>query len=315
MTSNRRRDRVVNLIAAAFAGAAIATASAQTRPMPPDPYDPNAMTQPAPQQSAPAAPMNGAPYGAAGSYQGPSDYPAAEVNAVPAAKARQTVAHAVYDRARTALYNTVDNIYEDYHYSPQFQAALRDEQSAHDAYAAARDRAMAGVGSDPRYQALKDLAAQMSRQLEVLHQHPKENREQILAVASVKLDYTSKMSELESDALSADANVQSARTRLVQAGARIGELRGQYKRAARRDATFVAARNQMDDARIAFLGADAYYEYSTTAAEIALDYAYWLHRYDPYNYYPWSYVTNGYYGAYPSYSSSVIYPASNGMRY
>jgi len=307
-----RRHRFVGLALTAILAVGISRAGAQTRPLPPDPYDPHAMTSPAPQQGA----MN-AQAPAQNSYQGPSDYPAAEINAVPVAKAQQTVAHAVYDRARTALYNTVDNIYEDFHYSPQFQAALRDEKSAHEAYGVARDRALASLMVDSRYRALKDLAAQMSRKLEDLHEHPQQNREEILATASVKLDYTSKMSEMESDALAADTNVKQARTRLVEAGTRVADMRGQFKRFAKRDATFVSARNQMDDARIAFLGADAYFQYSTTAATIALDYAYWIHRYDPYNYYPWGSVTNGYYGgfygSYPSYSAS--YPVACGIRY
>jgi hypothetical protein len=305
MTSNRRRNRWVALIAATFVGAGVC--SAQTRPMPPDPYDPNSMSQPAPANSnAAPAPTN--------SYQGPSDYPSAEINQVPAAKARETVARAVYDRARSALYTTVDSVYEDFHYSPQFQAALRDEKNAHEAFDVSRDRALAGVASDPRYRALKELAAQMSRKLEVLHEHPQQNREQILATASVKLDYTSRMSEMESDALASDQAVQSARTRLVEAAARVADMRGQFKRQARRDSTFLAARSNMDNAQIAYLGANAYFEYSIDAATIALDYAYWVHRYDPYNYYPWGYVTN-YGGYYPSYSSAALYPAPCGIRY
>src|SRR5262245_11193340 len=106
-----RRLRLSGMILASAIGAFVASAGAQTRPMPPDPYDPNTMNQPAPQQ---AAPMNNG-YGASSSNQGPPDYPAAEINQLPAAKARETVARAVYDRARTALYNTVDNIYEDFH--------------------------------------------------------------------------------------------------------------------------------------------------------------------------------------------------------
>ena len=52
-------------------------------------------------------------------------------------------------------------------------------------------------------------------------------------------------------------------------------------------------RRSMDDAKIAFIGSDAYLQTSIDVANVALDYAYWIHRYDPYNYYPWSYVPYG----------------------
>src|SRR5207249_3216240 len=143
----------------------------------------------------------------------------------------------------------------------------------------------------------------LSRQLEDLHQHPAHNREQILATATVKLEYTSKMSEKQSDILIADNAVQQARAKLLEAGVRVADMRAQFGRAVRRDVTFASARRAMDDAKIAYLGADAYLQSSIDTAGIALDYAYWLHRYDPYTNYAWSYVNNTY--PYYSYGSSV----------
>src|SRR5438093_6033687 len=90
---------------------AFGRSGAQTRPMPPDPYDPMAATQQVAPAQAPAAQAAGVSgYGT--SYQGPYDYPAAEVNALPVARAQQVVARAVYDRARSSLYTTVDNLHE-----------------------------------------------------------------------------------------------------------------------------------------------------------------------------------------------------------
>ena len=78
-------------------------------------------------------PDNAMPAGAAGpyanNYQGPTDFPASAIGVVPVARAQTAVARAVYDRARSSLYSTVDNLREDFEYSPQFQEALRNEKS------------------------------------------------------------------------------------------------------------------------------------------------------------------------------------------
>jgi hypothetical protein len=279
--------RIIQSYGVMFVLTATAALSAQVRPMPPDPYDPHTATQPmAGAQGAEAPSYEG--------YQGPTDYPAAAVNAVPVAKAQATVARAVYNRARTALYGAVDSLREDFEYSQEFQSALREEKAAHDAYAAARDRALARLDADEDYQALKKLAANLTRKLEAMHQDRHASKDEILATASVKLDYTTRMSDRVGEILSKDSAVQSARTQLVKAGERVSDMRSQFGRSIRRDRSFVSARGAMDDARISYLGADAYLGEVIWARDLALSYAYWSHRYDPYNYYPWSSVASGY---------------------
>src|SRR5262245_7351819 len=117
-----RSNRLSSVIFAGLLGAAT-TAWADTRAMPPDPYDPNSLQSAVPTQPS-AMPRQQAANAAAwysSQFQGPTDYPAAEINAIPVAKAQETVARAVYDRTRTSLYRTVDNLYEDFEYSPQFR--------------------------------------------------------------------------------------------------------------------------------------------------------------------------------------------------
>ena len=90
----------VVMLGAILASGIAAIALAQPHGMPPDPYDPNASTQPMSAQQSAVAPKADA---ALGSYQGPYDYPAAAVQAVPVAKAQSTVARAVYDRAGSRI--------------------------------------------------------------------------------------------------------------------------------------------------------------------------------------------------------------------
>ena len=86
----------------------------------------------------------------------------------------------------------------------------------------------------------------------------------------------------------------------------------------RRDAKFVAAKKDLEDTRTARVTADAYYGTSVEAANIALTYAYWLHRFDPYTYrytynpYDYSYGYSGIgYGVslnYGGYGFGYAYP-------
>src|SRR4051794_39479346 len=72
------------------------TTTQQARPMPPDPYAPSTTI---------TAPMQPTGDSYASSYYG---YPGYEVNAVPPAKARQVIARAQFDQARTTMYRVVD---------------------------------------------------------------------------------------------------------------------------------------------------------------------------------------------------------------
>src|SRR5205814_5781931 len=107
-----RGSAMKNVILLCCIGLSIAATSAraQYRPMPPDPYDPAAM---APAATAPATQAGITPGGVAGAAIAPSyqpsyqpapysnnDYPAAEVQAVPIAKARVTLARAQMELAR-----------------------------------------------------------------------------------------------------------------------------------------------------------------------------------------------------------------------
>src|SRR2546423_7898074 len=99
-----RSNRLTGVILGAIflSGAIVTVSRAQPRAMPPDPYDPNASaTQPQSTSQSAAAPQADVELS---KYQGPTDYPAAAVQAVPVAHARATVAKALYDRARSSLY-------------------------------------------------------------------------------------------------------------------------------------------------------------------------------------------------------------------
>jgi hypothetical protein len=260
----------------------------QVRAMPPDPYAPSSTIT----ATAPTSSYGNGGYGF-GSYYA---YPAAEVNAVPPARAREVVARAQFDQARTAMYRVVDLIKDDFENSEEYLAALRTEKEAYDQYDAARKRVLRNVQQDSSYQALLQLTREMADKIEALRASHA-SKSEIATLAAVKLDYATRLSDRENAALAADPAVQDARNKLVDAGRRTAELRSRFSRSVKRDKTFLAARDNFEDSKINYLGADAFWRETVTARDIALDYAWWVHRYDPYtgygagfaSYYPYRY--------------------------
>ena len=264
--------------------------------MPPDPYDARQAAQPvndnhAAQPALPAA----------------NDYPAAEVQAVPGARARLAAARAQFDDAQSALHLLIDRLKEDFEYSADLSAAMRAEKNAYDRYTAARDRVLKQVAADSEYRTLRNLCKDLNDRLFNLKANPTANKSEIIATAELKLAYATKVSDMESDALKADSPTQDAKSRLIDAAAKTADLRAQFQRSLHRDKTVLAARREMQDAKVARVAASAMLDGALEARDIALDYAYWLHRRDPYTY---RYIGNSYlddlYGGY-GFGSSLVY--------
>ena len=100
---------------------------------------------------------------------------------------------------------------------------------------------------------------------------------------------------------------------LFDAAQQARSLRNEFSRSVKRNEEFASARQTMDNLNVAYLGANAYYGGAVRARNIALTYAYHLHRYDDYQYrvgyypyyygggygYPTNYYKSGrYYGHY-----------------
>ena len=273
------------------------TVQAQMRPMPPDPYDPGqpralkAQEVAAPQPALPA----------------PNDYPAAEVQAVPAARARVAMARAQFDIAQSGLHQLIDQLKEDFEYSTGLSAAMRTEKAAYERYISARERAVRQLSDSVEYRTLRNLCKDLNERLYNLKANPEANRTEIIATAELKLAYATKVSDMESDAIKADSATQEAKTRLVEASGKVSDMRSAFQRSLRRDPKVALARRDMDDARVARVTSSALLDGALEARDIALDYAYYLHFHDPYTYrYSPNYYDSYGYGIGYGYTSNFI---------
>jgi hypothetical protein len=228
-----------------------------------------------------------------------NDYPAEEVRAVPPARANAVRARLEHERAQSDLYRWIDRNWNDFTNSREYLDSSANERKAQEAYNRERDRVLRELANDSNYRTLRDLIADISDQME--RQRPRsvnvsmkpEVMDDMLAMATVKLGYMSQLSAMESAALNADRAVQDSRSALVDAGNRTREMRRNFDRGLRRDSEFLAARGRIDDLRINKIVAGAFLESAINAREIALDYAYYVHRWDQYKY-----SVNGIYGDY-----------------
>jgi len=124
-------------------------------------------------------------------------------------------------------------------------------------------------------------------------------------MAQLKLSYGQKLSGMDADALAADSATQDAKAKLIDANTRLSDLRAQFARSVRRDPKVLAARQDMQDAKVTRVAAAALLDGAYDAREIALEYAYWLHQHDPYTYrYNPTYYDPYYSVSYPSYYGS-----------
>jgi hypothetical protein len=97
------------------------------------------------------------------------------------------------------------------------------------------------------------------------------------------MNYSADARAMEQLALDTDAEAKDAQTKLRQAAARVSDLKTDFDEALRNDRDLLAARRNLEDARVARLTAAAYLKGASIAAEEALDFAYYLNRYSRYN--------------------------------
>ena len=121
--------------------------------------------------------------------------------------------------------------------------------------------------------------------------------QQLVEMATVKLDYASVATDMEIAALRNNSDVADARQKLMAAGAKVAELRDAFDRQVRDSKELAAVRDQIEEARVQFITAEAFRDGASEAAGWALDYAYYKYRFsNSYALYPYdnSYVGYGY---------------------
>ncbi len=242
------------------------------------------------QQSRP----NGA-NGAEGGYQAPqfgppnnlySDYPAAEVQAIPAAKARAAIAKMEVLRAQAELNRGTRAAVRTFDQSDEVTKATSEQQQAYQQYQAARERVIQPLRDDKVYQAAQIMKDEIGKKLAEKHAEATPDKPasmtEIFPLAWLKLNYAMRMTQRESEALRNSAEVNDARHRLASATNHVSTLRTRFDQDLRDDPDLIAARRAVFDQKVAMIAAQTYLAGLREARGIAIDYAYFVRRHNPY---------------------------------
>jgi hypothetical protein len=243
-------------------------------------------------------------------YYGYGNFPSNEVQDAVVANARAAQARALFRRAENALNSAVRRAVRTFEGSNELSEARKTEKEAYAAYTLARRRALQSVLEDPKYRAIVSLRQDLSDQIDnkragriIDDRSDRQLMADIVDMATLKMNYAADARAMEQLALETDSQTKEAQARHREAAARVAEMKGEFDDALRNDPDLLAARENLEDARIARLTAAAYLKGAAIAAEEALDFAYYLNRYNRYSgagyqdyreYYPYRFPYRGY---------------------
>jgi hypothetical protein len=219
-----------------------------------------------------------------------SDYPYAEVQAVPAAKARAAIARMELLRSQVNLDRGTRAAVRRFEKSDDMMKATADQDAAYARYQAARERALQPLENDAQYRAAQEMKQQIGDKIVEKHESAgasgatkdKPVLHEILAMAQIKMRYAAAATKREVDALSKSGEVRQARSLLVSSAQNTTKLRNRFNDDLREDPDLVAARRAVFDQKVAYVASHAYLDALYEARGIALDYAYFVRGYNPY---------------------------------
>lgn len=267
----------------------------------PAPGQPIAPAQAAPPRNA-APNQNFAPNAGPAAQQnngGVTDYPANQVSDWVVANAMAARARVLQTHAESELSLLIRRLQSHFEHSSDYLNAVTAEKTAYDDYTAARDKALSDLGSNYRYHALLILRGDLDRKLLALKDDKDASRDDIVALATLKLQYGAELRDIESATLGMNGELKSARDKMVAASRHVADMKARFDDSLHDNPEVITARRYADDLRVAVVETSTLAYGASIASAAALNYSYFLHRNDNGGVYG-PYGPNGVYGAYYS---------------
>ena len=244
--------------------------------------------------------LNGNGGGGTYRYHFGNDYPGSELQNWVVANTLAARARAVFRRADSELATAIRRAQQRFERSRDYQDALAAEQQAYADYNAAREKALASLNDNAKYRAVAKLRDELGTKLTQMRASKSAAREDVLAMATLKMQYASDVRALEVTALD-NSDVHAAREKMVAASRRLADLRSRADDSIRDSSEVAMARRNLEDARVAVIESDTYAYSSAVASAAALNYSYYLHRMDQGYYAPYGPAATGGGGYYSPY--------------
>jgi hypothetical protein len=226
------------------------------------------------------------------------DYPSRDLSNWVFANAHAATARALFSRAENDLAASFKRAQHNFERSKGYVQATSEEKDAYDGYIAARGKALHELSEDPKYVELLKLRDDLSDKIAIKRAEKDASKIEILAMAELKMEYASDARSMESIVLSNNTELADARKHMIAASQKTVQMRNDFDESLRDNPQILAARENLEDARVALITSQAYLNGSSIVSSAALDYAYYLHRNDVGRYDPYA---NGYGSAYSPY--------------
>lgn len=216
----------------------------------------------------------------AGATEVPRDFPALFAAKIPDATARAATSRAIRQKLMLDVRRLVRWEREDFEQTPELIEAQTAADQAWRQYLQAREQALGSLQDDPQYRSTHALREELKEKIADERFADRPDMDRIRALASLRLIQGQSLREKEDALLAGSAEVEQARQRYVSAAEELTKLRRQEARRIDRDPELGQLREQVGNANISHVAASAYLGALLDVANEALDYAYFLHRYD-----------------------------------
>ncbi len=228
-----------------------------------------------------------------------SEYPNNQLTDWVVANAMAARSRAVLLRAESELGTTVRRVQERFEHSKDFSDAVMAEKHAYAEYDAARHKALARLANNAQYHAISLLRDELGDKIAIRRTAKDVTKDELLALARLKLDYASDARAIEVSALGSDEALKASHDRMVEASRKVADLKARFDDSVHDNPEVLVARHNLEDARVSMIEAQALAQGAGIASAYAVNYAYYLHRNDNGGTFG-PYGPNGNYGSYYS---------------
>jgi hypothetical protein len=183
--------------------------------------------------------------------------PDVNLSALTSARSEARAAHTELTQAQSALAQIARTKQDEFDSRPEVAELVKSVAADKAKYDQLAAPVLKSLTTQPSYQSAQTLAADARKNVETLRTQPGAAAQSRLSAAQTALAARDALTKMETEALSADAQVAAARQEYAQAAASLAAMRAQFEVATKQDADYIQARRNLDDARAKTTEADA----------------------------------------------------------
>jgi hypothetical protein len=205
-----------------------------------------------------------------------------------------------YEAAQDRLSDRIAELRREFEESEEYRSIQEEMDQTQESMRQAREQALAPLMDDPQYRALIGLQEDLEAQIRAEHRSPNPDPAKIRGMSELAMAYTRQRREMETGLTGTDTSIESGQDRLRELADQRAQMEADFDRELRSDESLSALRDEIEQYRIAYRSAEAYYASAVRSADIAADFAYYNastrggFAHGGYGQYPYGYPYGGY---------------------